>query len=396
MPTLLAARNAVALSFVLNGLFFATLTSRLPTVRQALGLSNGSLGLLLLAGSAASVLALTTSGRVITRFGATRAVRGGTVLCLAGLVLVAVGAAALGSVAVTALGLVAYGAGVSVWDVAMNLEGAEVERRLARNIMPRFHGAWSVGSIGGAGLGIPMTAWDVPMVLHLSVVSAVAAALAAWSSRAFLPATAEPDEDGTRPVSAWLEPRTLMIGVMVLAFAVVEGTAFDWLAIAFIDGYDVAHWVGTLAFSVFVTSMFAGRLVGPVVLDRIGRAATLWLCCGAALVGSLLTVLGGSLPVALVGVVVWGLGASLGFPVGLSTAADDPARAAARVSVVSTIGYGAFLAGPPLLGWIGDRVGTLDSLLVVAALMVPAAFAVLAARPGRGPGAPLPPAKLEM
>ena len=80
------------------------------------------------------------------------------------------------------------------------------------------------------------------------------------------------------------------------------------------------------------------------------------------------------------GIVVWGLGASLGFPVGMSAAADDPARAAARVSVVSTIGYGAFLAGPPLLGTLGDRVGTLESLLVVAALMVPAALTVFATR----------------
>ena len=88
-----------------------------------------------------------------------------------------------------------------------------------------------------------------------------------------------------------------------------------------------------------------------------------------------------------VGIVVWGLGASLGFPVGMSAAADDPARAAARVSVVSTIGYAAFLAGPPLLGQLGDRVGTLESLLAVAALMVPTAVTVAAVRPTRAPSA---------
>jgi MFS family permease len=81
------------------------------------------------------------------------------------------------------------------------------------------------------------------------------------------------------------------------------------------------------------------------------------------------------------GIVVWGCGAALGFPIGISSAADDPARSAARVSVVSTIGYGAFLAGPPCLGWLGDRVGTLDALLVVALLMGPAALTVFAARP---------------
>ena len=80
---------------------------------------------------------------------------------------------------------------------------------------------------------------------------------------------------------------------------------------------------------------------------------------------------------------VWGLGASLGFPVGMSAAADDPARSAARVSVVSTIGYGAFLAGPPLLGWLGDRVGTLEALSAVTLLMIPAAVTVFAAQPAR-------------
>jgi cyanate permease len=80
------------------------------------------------------------------------------------------------------------------------------------------------------------------------------------------------------------------------------------------------------------------------------------------------------------GVVAWGLGASLGFPVGMSAGADEPAHAAARVSVVSTMGYSAFLAGPPLLGFVGDRVGTLDSLWVVAVVLVPTAFLVSVAR----------------
>ena len=78
--------------------------------------------------------------------------------------------------------------------------------------------------------------------------------------------------------------------------------------------------------------------------------------------------------------VAWGLGASLGFPVGMSAGADEPAHAAARVSVISTIGYSAFLAGPPLLGFVGDRVGTLQSLWVVAAVLVPTVLLVSVAR----------------
>jgi MFS family permease len=149
----------------------------------------------------------------------------------------------------------------------------------------------------------------------------------------------------------------------------------------------VPHWVGVAGFSVFVTAMTAGRLAGPRLLDRAGRVVTLWAGAGAALLGLLVTVHASVVPhvleapVVVLGVLTWGLGASLGFPVGMSAAADDPRRAAARVSVVSTIGYAAFLAGPPLLGRLGDAVGTLPSLQAVAALMVLAALAVPASRP---------------
>ena len=117
----------------------------------------------------------------------------------------------------------------------------------------------------------------------------------------------------------------------------------------------------------------------PNLSATIYRRALLQTMALAA-VGVLVVVLGGSLAVAAAGVALWGLGASLGFPVGMSAAADDAEHAAARVSVVSTIGYTAFLAGPPLLGYLGDHLGTLRALLVVAVLVVPSMAVVPAAR----------------
>lgn len=382
MPVVTAARNAVALTFALNGFCFATLVSRIPDLRSGLELDNGSLGLLLLAIAAGSVLALPSSGRLIERTSAAAVVRLGGALTAVGLGTASVGVAALDSVAATAAGFFAYGLGTGVWDVAMNVEGAEVERRLGRTIMPRFHAGWSFGSIAGAAVGIPMAAVHAPLPVHLGLVGVLALVLVTVVGRAFLPPTAAPEEPGVVR-SAWREPRTLAVGLMVLAFATVEGSANDWLSLAIIDGYGARHWVGVLGFAVFVTAMTTGRMLGPVALDRWGRAPVLWATSAAAAAGTLLVVTGGHWLVVGVGVVVWGLGASLGFPVGMSAAADDPARAAARVSVVSTIGYAAFLAGPPLLGQLGDRVGTLDSLLAVAALMVPAALSVAAVRSPR-------------
>lgn len=377
------ARNAVGLSFALNGLLFATLVSRIPEVRERLELGNGQLGLLLLAIAAGSVLSLPTTGALIERSSAATVVRLGAAFDACGLVLASVGAGIVESVPLAAVGLFVHGIGIGIWDVAMNVEAAEVERRLERTVMPRFHAGWSFGSITGAAIGIPMAAADSPLLVHLGAVAAVALVLAVVTSRSFLPAG--PEHPGDAPTggaaSAWTEPRTLAIGVMVLAFALVEGTANDWLSLALIDGYDVRHWVGVAGFSVFVCAMTTGRLVGPVLLDRFGRVPVLRATAAAAALGILLVVLGQHPVLVALGILVWGLGASLGFPVGMSAAADDARRSAARVSVVSTIGYGAFLAGPPLLGFVGDHVGTLDALLVVAALMLPAALSAGAARP---------------
>jgi fucose permease len=366
-------------AFVANGLLFASLISRVPDLRGELDLSNKGLGLLLLAIAAGSMLALPSTGWLVTRTSAGAVVRLGALFSAVGLGIGAVGAAMVSMVPVAAVGLFTYGIGTGMWDVAMNVEGAEVERGLGRSVMPRFHAGFSGGTILGAGIGVVVTALDVPMLLHLGGLGLAALVLVLRWTRAFLPALDHAEAD-TSSGTAWLEPRTLAVGLMILCFAVAEGSANDWLSLALIDGYDVEQWIGVAGYAVFVTAMTVGRLVGTTLLDRFGRAPVLWATAATAGLGILLVVFGDHVLLVGLGILAWGLGASLGFPVGMSAAADEPARAAARVSVVSTIGYGAFLAGPPLLGALGDEVGTLASLLAVAALMVPAMLAVLATR----------------
>jgi MFS family permease len=139
--------------------------------------------------------------------------------------------------------------------------------------------------------------------------------------------------------------------------------------------------VGAIGFGVFVAAMTVARLVGGSALERFGRVATLRMTAALALAGLLLVLLGGSVPVAMAGALLWGMGAALGFPVGMSAAADDESRAAVRVSVVSSIGYTAFLAGPPLIGLLAEHVGILRALFVVVAALTLGLAASGASRP---------------
>jgi MFS family permease len=381
----LTARNAVLATFFLNGFALATWASRIPAIRRSLDLGPAQLGLLLLSASVGSLLALPTSGALVARFGSPRVVRVAAAVEGVGLVLVAVGAGVLGTVLLTSLGLLLVGLGTGSWDVAMNVEGAEVERRLGRSVMPRFHASFSLGTVVGAALGALVSYLGVGVTWHIAVVGAGVAVLGRASVRGFLEVA--PVDEHAPPgatLRAWREPRVLAIGLMVLAMALTEGVANDWLAVAMVDGYDAPAWLGAAAFALFVTSMTVGRVTGTLLLDAFGRLRVLWASMAVAGVGVLLVVLGQLPAVVAIGIVLWGLGASLGFPVGMSAAADDPARAAARVSVVSTVGYTAFLAGPPLLGFLGSHFGILEALLVVSVVLVPSALAVPSARePGR-------------
>jgi cyanate permease len=97
--------------------------------------------------------------------------------------------------------------------------------------------------------------------------------------------------------------------------------------------------------------------------------------------GVALFVFGPSPVYAYAGTLLWGLGTSLGFPVGMSAGGDDPRKAAGRVSVIASIGYCAFLAGPPTIGFLGDRFTVLRALIVVAALLAVAMLIAGSVRP---------------
>ncbi len=406
-PVLRRWRNAVFVIFWLCGFLFASWASRVPTVRDILGASTSQMGLLIFGLAAGSVLGLFASSHVVARLTASRTL----LICLsmasAGMVLIGVLAEVAPQLVILFLALMIFGVGYSICDVAMNLSGAANERRIGRTLMPVFHALFSVGTMIGAGLGALMEHLGVPIGVHLVGVGLLGLVATQVSVRSLQPAehvdeptAAEPGAvgvdtmadplsdtpapDGWRSrLAVWRDPRILLIGVIVLGMAFAEGSANDWLSLSMVDGYGVTNAGGAAMFGVFVTAMTIGRLLGGKVLDRFGRIPVLRGTAVLAVAGLLLVILGPNVGVAAVGAVLWGLGASLGFPVGMSAAADDPRTATASVAAVATIGYFAFLIGPPLIGVLGEQVGLLNAFWVVGVLAVLAGLCAPAAREPR-------------
>lgn len=391
----------VLVVFALNGFLFANWFSRLPTVRDMLELNPSTLGTILLFGAGGSLLSMPLTGLVVSKIGARNTVLIGSGFAALGLT---AAATATGAGTPVGLGAAMFFAmiGIGSWDVAMNFAGTRVEQGLRREIMPWFHGGFSLGTVGGAAAGTLATRADLAITTHLYIAAGLVWVLVAAFGIGFLReptavrARRKADADGgdadpaqTDAVQVpwwkgWTERRTVLIGIVVLAAALTEGAANDWLALAIVDGFGVANDVGAFGFTIFVTAMTVMRFGGVLLLTWFSRVVVLRLCVGLATVGLALFTLAPGLPLAMVGAVLWGLGAALGFPIGMSAASDEPERAAARLSVVSTIGYTAFLAGPPLLGLLADYVGYRHALLVIMVPLVIGFFVTHAAAPPKG------------
>lgn len=385
-------RVAIFTVFFLSGLSVATWASRVPALKLALEVNNIQIGLMLLGAGISSIVGLSLASLVLARFGARRGMLGAILLFATGVVLIGIGADLAPSYVVVVLGLVLFGLGNGSVDVMMNVEGAAIEKTIDKTILPLFHAFFSFGTVAGAGLGALAIALHLNVLVHALVIATLIV-IAGFMATANVPTreiAMDPPADEERPawrerlstaMHAWREPRTYALGVIVLGMSFAEGGANDWLALGVVEGHDGSQAIGAIGLAVFSVTMTLMRVLGGPLVDRFGRVATLRVLSLLAAGGLALFILAPTMPLVLAGAALWGAGVSLGFPLGMSAAADDPAKAAARVSATATIGYVAFLTGPPLLGIISEGIGVLPTLGILIVLSIASGLASGAARP---------------
>lgn len=353
---------ALFLFFFMPGLCMASWVTRTPAIRDRLHASTAEMGMVLFGLSLGSMGGILSSGWLTRRFGTRPVIITGMITGMAlvtvAMLIIACGAAASLAPLVSA-GLFFIGVSMGSAEVAVNIEGATVERLLGRPVMSMLHGCYSLGTLAGAAIGIGLTAVDFPIQWHLLLIAGIALPTVPWGWRAIPAGTgqaqaaaAEERRSGSL-LQVMKNRQLLMIGVIVLAMALAEGSASDWLPLLMVDGHGFNATSGSLIYAGFALAMTAGRFGGGMFQMRYGRVNVVR---GSAVLGAtgLALIIFADNPILAGGaVILWGLGASLGFPLTISAAGDSEHFAAERVSIVATLGYVAFLVGPPLLGFLG-------------------------------------------
>ncbi|EKE1814116.1 MFS transporter [Salmonella enterica subsp. enterica serovar Typhimurium] len=382
--TVLSSRNALKrrtwalfMFFFLPGLLMASWATRTPAIRDILSVSTAEMGAVLFGLSIGSMSGILCSAWLVKRFGTRKVIRTTMICAVTGMVILSV-ALWCASPLIFALGLAVFGASFGAAEVAINVEGAAVERELNKTVLPMMHGFYSFGTLAGAGVGMALTALSVPANIHIILAAAVAIAPIFIAIRAIPDGTGKNASEDShlqeKGLPFYRDIQLLLIGVVVLAMAFAEGSANDWLPLLMVDGHGFSPTSGSLIYAGFTLGMTVGRFTGGWFIDRYSRVTVVR---ASALMGALgigLIIFVDSDWVAGVSVILWGLGASLGFPLTISAASDTGPDAPTRVSVVATTGYLAFLVGPPLLGYLGEHYGLRSAMMVVLALVILAAL----------------------
>ena len=405
-------RAAVTAFFAFDGFIFATWAVRIPAVKAATGASPAELGVALLGVSGGAILTMALSGVLCRRFGATR-----VLICGAGWLSLALLLPALAKSAVAlGLGLLVFGIGYGCVNVSANTVAVDVVAVLRRPVMPSFHAAWSLGGLTGAAVG-GLLAPHLGPLPHFAIATAVGLAVTVVAGRVLLTtrlpsqdqlpghevptdvraeigpetlesavagpgtgagpgAVADPDSPkpgtpGPAPAATGDRARVwrmvLLLGVLAACSTYGEGSVTDWGALR-LHGLGAGAGLAAAGYAAFALAEACGRLAGSWLLARFGQRIVLVSGGLATCAGMLCAAFAPSIPVAVAGFALAGLGVANAFPAAMTRV--GLLAGPHGVAIASTLGYGGFLLGPPAIGFLTGAIGLGPSLSTVSILAV--------------------------
>jgi MFS family permease len=359
-----AARRAVTAMFLANGTAVASFISRIPQVQADLGIGEATLGLVLVGVSIGVLTGLTTAGRLVPLTGSRRIGLAGAVIAVVALPLTGLA----GSAPLLAATLLLLGVGASSMDVGMNAQGVGVERGYGRSIMIGFHAAWSAGTLLGALSGLVATVLAVSVAAHLTAVAVWIAALSVAAARWLR--IVDRAAAGTRTRFALPRGPLLPFALIALASALGETTASNWSGIHLRDTVEVAASQVTWGYVAYTAAMVTVRTVGDRVVKRFGVQRVVRGGGLLAASGYLLLVVAPVLPAALLGFVLIGLGLGSTVPLAFARAGRVARTPGEGIAAVASVGYLAFLVGPPAIGWIAEVAHLSVAFALLAAILL--------------------------
>jgi fucose permease len=353
----------VSVVFFLHGLASGSWLSRIPAVQEHLALGEAPLGLALLGGGLGTLLALVPAGALIARYGSRRMVVATAVPACSALGLIAV--ASNGPMLFGAL--VIWGASAGSLDVAMNAQGSVIEQRRGQPIMSSLHGLWSLGAMAGGALSALLAGRGISVQTQFLTETPILLATAVLASRPML--TGDHGHGGV----AFARPRGALLALAVVTFCAVtaEGSMFDWSGVYLRRVLGAPDATAASGAAVLAAAMAIGRLGGDALTARFGAPALARACAALAGAGMLGVIVAPTPAMVFAGLVAVGFGLSIVVPLAFGAAGRSAGMPpGAAIAAVATVGYFGFLAAPPTIGLVAERVTLRGAFVLLLVLLL--------------------------
>ncbi|HEX7827432.1 MAG TPA: MFS transporter, partial [Mycobacterium sp.] len=363
------AQAGVAAVFFMHGLLFASWTAHIPHVKEQIGMDDGMLGLALLGVPAGSLLAVAVSSAIIPRLGSRRLVQ----LALTGSCLAGPFVGLTGTVWALFGALLIWGLFQGLLDIAMTTQAVTVEKARDRPLMNGMQASWSIGAFVGAATGTAGVALGTTLTFQLIIIGAPAQLIGLWLSTRML-TDVEPAADSTtdpaQKVRRRVSPVVLVLGGIAFATLLMEGAVADWSSVYLRESLDGGPVAAGLGYTSFALAMVVVRLFGNRLITRFPVHVLLPLLTGVAAVVFASALLIGTVPAAIAGFFILGLGCGTVVPTVFSAAGRlQGTHPGFAVTVVSGIGWVGIFCGPPLIGLLSHATSLPAALWLIPALV---------------------------
>lgn len=345
MDTRVKHRVALSTFYFLSGFGFATWTSRIPTIKEMIGLNDAELGTILLTMPIASLCGLPLSGFLVSKFNTRKPLLFGYLLYA--LSLFSISLANSTFTLVLAMFMIAFF--MRIVNVSMNTQVITVQKLYERKINASFHAMWSIGGIAGVSFTTLMILFDISMVTHLIIFTAIVIPLAIGTYSSLI--ASDRSTSGNKLILNKPEPYIVSLGFIIFFSSICEGGMFDWSGVYFREVIQAD--IFTFGFLFFMAFMALSRLFADRVMHVLGTKKTFLLCSALVIVGVLIAVLFPVFVPALIGFALIGLGVAPIVPMALAQAGGSKKYSPGIVvAIISTYGTTGMLIGPPIIGYL--------------------------------------------
>ncbi len=366
---------ATGLTFAADSLMFGSWVAHIPHVKSLLGMNDAELGLALF-GMPIGLLAMNPfSPGFIARFGLARTTTASTLATAAAFALPIWMPERWTLMAALAL----IGASVALMNVAMNTCATNIERADGVYIMSTCHGMWSLGGMVGSGTAAALIAAGVPPNIHLTVLAALVIFATLFWLKPAIARVPEGDLPATGGGSRFTLPnRDLLLMIFIgLTVSLGEGVAFDWSAVYLRDALGAPAQIAALGFTCFSLTMMAMRFTGDVLIPRFGERNMLYFSALFTTLALTMVIISPNALSGIFGFLLLGAGVALGAPILFNASARVPGLApGAGLATYATFSFIGFLAGPPVIGFVGEKFGLYIGFAMVATLTLLSTVAI--------------------